>query len=195
VLVRDPETFDIGGVRFLARLFLWIVPTVLFAAWSQPKSVVDYLRLRRNVWRGVLWGLTAAVVHPVIEAVYRLGWGGGVLTPLTWSDWANAALGAPLAEELLFRGIVLQRFAGTQPAGLRRNTFAVAASAILFALIHLPYWWLSGTPAGWDLAAAEVRMFIYGVVFGILFLASGSLWSPLVYHWANNILNIAIKPP
>jgi membrane protease YdiL (CAAX protease family) len=193
VLVHDPQTFGGGSARLLARLCLWIVPTVLFAAWSQPAPVVDFLRLRGNVCKGVLWGLAAAVVHPVVEAVYGLGWAAGTLTPLDWSDWANAALGAPLAEELLFRGVVLQRFAGAQPAGLPRNALAVAASAVLFSLIHLPYWWLSGTDAGWGLAAAEARIFCYGVVCAIVFLASGSLWSPLIYHWVNNILNLAVK--
>jgi membrane protease YdiL (CAAX protease family) len=188
VLFRDPQTFGSGGMRCLARLLLWIIPTLLYVRWSQPEPVLTYLRLRSNVGKGVLWGLAAATLHPVAEAVYRLGWGSARLTPPDWAAWGNAILGAPLAEELLFRGVVLQRFAARG-----RWLLALAGSAVLFSLIHLPYWWLSGEPPGGNLLVAEIKMGLYGVAFGVVFLASGSLWAPLIYHWVNNFLNTAIN--
>jgi membrane protease YdiL (CAAX protease family) len=189
VLTQDPQTFGPGGVRFLARLLLWIVPTLLYVAWSDPRPMAVSLRLRSNAGKGVLWGLAAATLHPVALAVYRLCRGSAALTiPGGLADWLNPILGAPLAEELLFRGVVLQRLAA-RPG----RFWAVAGSAVLFSLAHLPYWWLAGEPGGFDLLMAEAKMVLYGVAFGVVFLASGSLWAPLVYHWANNFLGVAVK--
>jgi membrane protease YdiL (CAAX protease family) len=187
VLVQDPQTYGSGAIRLLARLLLWIVPTLLFVRWSQPRPVLDYLHLRSGVKRGVLWGLAAAIVHPLAEAVYRLASGSASFALPDWSEWANPILGAPLAEELLFRGVVLQRFAQRQ-----RLSLAVVASAILFSLIHLPYWWLAGQFGGSDLVLNEAKMVVYGIAFAAVFLASGSLWAPLIYHWVNNFLSVAV---
>jgi membrane protease YdiL (CAAX protease family) len=188
VLYRAPETFMDGRIRGLARLLLWIVPTLIYVAWSEKGAVITYLRLWPHAGKGVLWGLAAAILHPVAEAVYRLYRGSATLVLPGEADWLNPILGAPLAEELLFRGVVLQRLA--EALG---RPWAVVASAVLFSLIHLPAWWLSGDRAAWDLLAAEGMMVVYGVVFAVVFLASGSLWAPLIYHWANNLLNTAVK--
>ena len=71
---------------------------------------------------------------------------------------------------------------------------AVLASALLFASIHLPYWWMAGEKTGADLALNLASMFGYGVLFAGLFQWSGSLWAPLVCHGLNNLLMASLKP-
>jgi uncharacterized protein len=77
------------------------------------------------------------------------------------------AVGAPIMEEILFRGILLQRWAfkwGT--------TTGVVASSALFAMLHQEW----------------VGHFLFGVALSLLYLRTRSLWLPMVAHAANNFV-------
>jgi len=82
---------------------------------------------------------------------------------------ALVSLAAGFGEELLFRGLVqagLSRLIGSS-AG---PWIALAAASLLFGVCH----WLNATYA----AAAALA----GCYFGLIFWASGSLWTPIVAH-------------
>jgi membrane protease YdiL (CAAX protease family) len=87
---------------------------------------------------------------------------------------AVASIG-PLVEELLFRGVLLS-------ALLRRlrTAWAVLASAVLFALVHLPelHWLWYALP----------NLALLGVALAWLRLRSGSLWPAVIAHACNNLL-------
>lgn len=82
---------------------------------------------------------------------------------------ALISLAAGFGEELLFRGLVqagLSRLIG-DPLG---PWIALLVASLVFGVCH----WLSATYA----AAAALA----GGYFGLIFLASGSLWTPIVAH-------------
>jgi membrane protease YdiL (CAAX protease family) len=75
---------------------------------------------------------------------------------------------APLAEELLFRGLLLSGFArnyGSRPA--------ILYSALFFAAIHLNPYQFAG-------------VFAAGLLLGWLRIATGSVWPGVIGHFANN---------
>jgi len=77
-----------------------------------------------------------------------------------------AVIAAPLAEELLFRGMILtmlQRLSGSAWIG-------VLGSAAIFALFHL------SNPD------AVPPLFIFGLALGVAFARSGSLAVPIIMH-------------
>ena len=76
-------------------------------------------------------------------------------------------IGAPVVEELLFRGIILQRFAhkwGTATA--------VVASSMLFAVLH----------AEW------AGHFVTGAALALIYIRTRSLWMGMITHGAYNAL-------
>lgn len=79
---------------------------------------------------------------------------------------------APLAEEILFRGVLFAGF-------LQRMPLLPAAllSALLFALPHLP----SGV-------MILPLVFVAGFILALLFWKTESLWPPILLHAANNAL-------
>lgn len=82
---------------------------------------------------------------------------------------AAIAIGAPLGEELLFRW-------GIQGHLLRRGCsvpLSIVLSALLFGLAHI-------NPAQVFFA------FIMGILLGLLYWRSGSLWLPILLHALNN---------
>lgn len=114
--------------------------------------------------------------HAVPQDVKELGGDAGLLFrgALTL---AVVSIG-PAVEELLFRGALLS-------ALLRRlrAAWAVPASAVLFALVHLPdlHWLWYALP----------NLTLLGVALAWLRLRSGSLWPAVIAHGCNNLLAMA----
>jgi hypothetical protein len=99
------------------------------------------------------WGLATANMQPVV----------------TMSAWVMqflvAAVLAPIVEETLFRGLLLQRWATKW--GTRR---AVIVSSALFAVGHVEL----------------LGHFVFGLVMCALYLRTRSLWVPIATHALNN---------
>lgn len=85
--------------------------------------------------------------------------------------WAGIALGAPLFEELFFRGFL---YAGLAPSRLGARG-AIVLVALLWALIHIQYDWYG-----------IATIFVIGVLLGVARARTGSLVVPLLLHVAGN---------
>jgi hypothetical protein len=73
----------------------------------------------------------------------------------------------PLVEEITFRGVLLERFAVKWRVGV-----AVIVSAVFFGILH----------------ADPVGAGMFGVVTGLLYLRTGSLWPGIIIHFVNNLV-------
>ncbi len=83
------------------------------------------------------------------------------------------ALLAALGEELLFRGVVLQLFY----EGLKNSHLAVFISAILFSALHLQFY-------------GFLPRTVLGILFGYIFIWTGSLWIPIILHFLFNGITV-----
>ncbi|WP_346292959.1 type II CAAX endopeptidase family protein [Sphaerothrix gracilis] len=84
----------------------------------------------------------------------------------------NVVMVAPIAEEFIFRGVLLHRW------GTKWNTpAAVVVSSLLFGILH----------------TNVVGLFVFGLVMALLYLRTRSLWAPIFCHMLNNILAIALE--
>jgi uncharacterized protein len=84
------------------------------------------------------------------------------------------AILGPIAEELLFRGVILQGF--LRNYGARK---AILASAALFALYHLNPWQMP-------------LALVLGVLFGVWRVGTGSLWPSIVGHALTNSVPVMV---
>lgn len=128
---------------------------------------------------GSTWVLHTALANHVPELVERRLQSVEVLTP---PDVPHATLFnavevvalvflVPFAEELFFRGFLLNRWGRGWTVGT-----AVLASAALFALLHVDV----------------VGKLFFGIVLSILYLETGSLVVPVVVHALNNALAVGV---
>jgi membrane protease YdiL (CAAX protease family) len=110
-------------------------------------------------------------------------WTLGALRPLRSIQLAEPALAWSVAalflntvtQEALTRSYVFQTIQ------THANTlWAIAASSVLFAAYH------AGTFNGSWLA--PINVFLAGVLFAVVYLASGNLWAPIGLHFAWNVL-------
>jgi membrane protease YdiL (CAAX protease family) len=127
---------------------------------------------------------SAARIRPWIVLTIGLGAVGaaalaaGRPAAVPFSAWAlPLAVLAAIAEEALFRRVAYGLF---QPAGA---AVAVAATAVLFALIHLPLYGPTALPV--DLGA--------GLLFGWQRYASGTWTVPATTHVAANLLAVILR--
>lgn len=82
-----------------------------------------------------------------------------------------------IAEEYVFRGYLTQAFGGLTAHLWASRVLAVAVPAILFALAH-----------GAQDFAVFVDRLAFGIVAGILVIATGGLEAAIAYHILNNVL-------
>ena len=83
-----------------------------------------------------------------------------------------------IGEELLFRGYLQQSFS----KWLSNPHAAIIVTAVLFSAIHLHF-------------QGFFPRFILGVLLGYLFYWSGSLWLPIIAHFANNTKAVIFSYP
>lgn len=74
-----------------------------------------------------------------------------------------------IGEELLFRGILIREFDNW----FKNPHIAVLLSALLFSALHIQFY-------------GFLPRFALGLIFGYLFIWSGSLWIPMLAHLVNN---------
>ncbi len=96
-----------------------------------------------------------------------------------WLAWLMVVVVAPLAEELLFRHVLLRRFAA---AG--RGLLGLAVTSLLFAALHEV---TPGVPS-WPAWAAAVALYVaMGAGFGAVYLWTRRFGAAVVAHAACNL--------
>ena len=89
-------------------------------------------------------------------------------------SFINVVIAAPLLEEILFRGVILE--------GLLKNyspAKAIIWSAVIFAISHLNPWQSTG-------------VFFLGLLLGWVYYKSNSIIPGIVMHFANNLFGYII---
>ncbi len=92
---------------------------------------------------------------------------------------------APIAEELIFRGLLWSLIEKIWPDG-RWNLSALLATSLLFGVEHLGYWAQSYWPLPAQAFAHAAEMIAAGIAFGLLRRASRSLAAPTAVHFLAN---------
>ncbi len=177
-----PEPFANVYLRGLVRIGILLVPAYLFLRKSGTPWLEGWY-LRVNWQRGVIVGLVVSALFLSFtyfaqsreaELVWQL--------PVKADTWFNWIIGSPFAEEAWFRAVLFGEL--DRKYGL---TYALLGSSLMFGLLHLPTWiFLDGMSASL-IAQSFGNIVLYGLVFALLFRATGSLWASLVPHWLNNL--------
>jgi membrane protease YdiL (CAAX protease family) len=146
--------FDVFPVKFFNPLIIIPIISFLWAAHHLleiPSALLDkYLPAPAWFWE---------MFNKIFEGDF--GW---------WGAFMKVAVVAPIVEELIFRGLILN--------GFRRNYNAVTAvfmSALLFALFHLNPWQFPAT-------------FVLGLLLGWIMLRTNNILLAILGHSINNFL-------
>ncbi|HEY8585368.1 MAG TPA: type II CAAX endopeptidase family protein [Rhodanobacter sp.] len=181
-----------------AVLVLWLVHRRWPVLWSMARPPGFGFTAPRQPWF-LLLALVIGLATPMLGSLLTQWLAGGQTVSQDIDRLGNHApmdmrlslvlvvvCVGPLVEELLFRGLLLS-------AMLKHwnTTVAVAASSLVFALVHLP-----GLQYQWF---AVPNLLLLAVLLAALRLRSGSIWPGVVAHASNNLVAVAtwfvaIKP-
>ncbi len=184
-----------GGVGSLAERMSSGPMSLLSYALSMGLTIVGvliYKKLRRGEGRAfrlslrgfnpmlILWGfvlvlITGIVIEPVLnlfpesflKLVDQMGAKGG------WSILMLVIL-APVMEEMLFRGILLEAVRSKYSSGR-----AIVVSALMFGVIHF-------------IPQQVVNAFVIGLILGYIYVRTDSLWPVIIIHALNNAMAYVI---
>jgi membrane protease YdiL (CAAX protease family) len=167
----------IFGVGFIA----------LFAMIRKGVGIAEYLGLRRITAKQVLvaLGLTVAFIFLADLAGIFVDTSAyneftiNIYNTSVWPAllWAALIIFAPIFEEAFFRGFLFEGFRQSRlgPIG------AVLLTAFAWALLHIQY----------DFYGIAT-IFVMGILFGIVRIKTGSLWSTIIMHAFNNMVSLVM---
>jgi membrane protease YdiL (CAAX protease family) len=192
---------DLLSVGIQALVFIGVVNLMVVStgalSWSDMGLRIPFRRALDALVGGAILagpvvfvsGIVAAIAVPLIGAtppdpLPPTGTASGLALHLV-----AAAVIAPVAEEVLFRGAILTAWART--GGARR---AIIQTAILFAAAHiLPIGGETfGQAAGVATVAAVARIPV-ALALGWVYVRTGTLWAPIGLHATFNAILILIS--
>ena len=155
--------------------------TWAFRAWLDKAPLRDLGFARGAFGKEVMWGLLLglAAMVAVLGAYLTLGWASIRMTTEAVGAWgvlvlmALALLPAAAAEEIIFRGYVLQTLMAWRGWGL-----GLVVSSLSFGLAHFL------NPDFGVLAFLNIAL--AGVAFGLMYRVTRRLWLPMAGHFMWN---------
>jgi uncharacterized protein len=175
-------------MQIVLRLGTWTLPVIINLIHSR-QNIFACLKLRQNVVRGIIWGLVAGSILIALNLIGTQLLKGHVHVNLLIGQglWWKGVILVGFSEEVVFRGFLLQEFA-------KRTSFWMAnlAQATLFLIIHCAGWILLGQFSIPGVFRPGGYVFLFGLLLGVVWKKSGSLWSCIVLHSINNLCSFAI---
>ena len=168
----------------LVKSLIWIVPAWIYIKLYLHSIPISFLKMNVNVKNWLLCGIFLSLLlgaFLILEA-YLFNEVSFHFS-LSFDDYLNTLLMAGLAEEIVFRGLILQELD-------KRMTFLKAnlITALLFLVIHYPIWIYNDIIFQ---SGSHIYVFIIGLLFGFVYKKTGSLWSVIILHaFHNYILSI-----
>jgi len=199
----EKQTILLKFFQLINQLGVFVLPALAFA-YLYNRKPVEYLHLDKRIpWRHLL--LSIILIFVSMPAINRMVvWNEQMDLPdffnglETWMKNSETqtkqltdaflnvtsfigllgnlliiAFLAAIGEELLFRGVILKLLMKS----MKNIHLAVLISAILFSGLHMQFY-------------GFLPRAILGILFGYVFIWSGSLWLPMVLHFIFNGISV-----
>lgn len=168
-------------IEATVKSVVWIVPSWLYIKYTLHTSAISYLKMNVNVKKGLIWGIILSLLlgFGLISEAYIFN-DASIQFSLSFDDYLNTFIMAGLAEEIVFRGLILQEIN-------KRLVFwkANVITSLLFLVIHYPIWIHDDIIFHFG---SHIYVFFIGLLFGFVFKRTGSLWSVILLHAFHNFV-------
>lgn len=179
-LTERMSSGPMSALSYALSMMLTIVGVLIYRKLRRGKGKMFRLSMRGFNPMLILWGfvlvlITGIVIEPVLnlfpesflDLLNQMGANGG------WSVLMLAIL-APVMEEVLFRGILLESVREKYSSGR-----AIVVSALMFGVIHV-------------IPQQVVNAFVIGLILGFIYVRTDSLWPVIIIHALNNAMAYVI---
>lgn len=177
----------ITSVSVCASAIFGVGLIMLFAGIRKGVSIAEYLGLKRITAKQILGALCLMVVFMFladfagifVDSSASNEFMLNIYNTSVWPAllWVSLIIFAPIFEEAFFRGFLFEGFRQSRlgPVG------AIGLTALAWASLHLQYG-----------IYEIVLIFLMGVLFGIIRIKTGSLWSTIIMHAFINMVSLIL---
>jgi membrane protease YdiL (CAAX protease family) len=174
------------------KLLLWTIPVFLFVIFVEKSNPLTELKLNRKpakknllcaaIVSAVFFAIIIAFEYIVNERFLDLN-----LTLIEILKLLGSVSVSPVFEEILFRGLILEKLSKMTSFGK-----ANMITSVLFVAVHYPNWlWVNGFRQ-WILVVS-VSIFILSLLLGWLVKKTDSLYPSIIVHIINNFISLLLK--
>lgn len=194
VLYSIDTSIEWEGLRKLyaetLRFALWVAPVFIYLKLVDKVNPFEYLKLSTPIRaRAIIESAVFIILYIVIGWALRdMAEGKPVLAmrEINTPEALKVLLyttGAPVAEEIFFRGFVLRKLWD------RMNFWpANFVTSLLFIAIHWPYWlYTRGLQV--SIIADSATIYLFSLFMGFLVKRTNSLWPAIFGHLVNNYVS------
>ncbi|MEG6585253.1 CPBP family intramembrane glutamic endopeptidase [Dendrosporobacter sp. 1207_IL3150] len=164
-----------------------ILPVYMYIRYVDNRKVVEFLKLDKSrLISGYLWGsVLSAILITIIAAKIHFQGEGTFYYQWELKDILSIVVIASIVEEVFFRGFLMQKL-------MESTSFNIAniLVTIFFVLIHFPSW-IADNLAISDIANGLIYLTGFSWLLGYIFKCSQSLWTPIIMHATNNLINLS----
>ena len=166
--------------RSMVRIGAVLIPGLLFI--SKRESYREINSHRRGIIIGLIISL-ALVLSSSLVQIWHMGM--PYRLPRGLAIWLNWIIIPPVAEEILFRGVVFQEFK-------KHNHWVWAAllSSLLFVGLHIPTLVLIDQKSSVEIIKYCLHLLMLSLLLTYAVHKSKSLWASILPHWTNNLISM-----
>lgn len=174
----------------LDKLLLMTLPAYFYLDYYEKVNIVKFLKLDSNILAGIKYVILsiAFLIILSLNTQYQLLNYIKFNPFLSISIWIDAIILAAFMDEVIFRGIVLQKL--TNVMIFRK---ANVLSSLIFVFIHFPKWFSLGYFSHYTVIGSINFIFVFGLLMGYIFKKSNSLWPCIFIHLTNNFISYALN--
>ncbi|HEY9060332.1 MAG TPA: type II CAAX endopeptidase family protein [Pseudobacteroides sp.] len=165
----------------LIKVFIWAVPVFMYIIYIDGNKPLSYLKLNSRALMGIVWGLVigGALIGINLGKMFLYG-KSSLNMDFDLDKIINVVLVTCLTEEIVFRGFLLNKI-----EEFIEFWGANILVAILFVTIHFPIWIIN---EGGITIMKVIPVMALGILFGYAYKKTGSLWTSIIIHGANNFM-------
>ncbi len=182
LLTNLPNNWNQYIYGYISRL-IWTMPFLLLIVTGRQKGAISSKEIFgfQFHWKSFLTVFALSTIYVLCRMFFIHG-GWWINPNIFFLQELSRFLVVGFVEELIYRGFglnMLSNFSSGKTANI--------VSSLFFAAVHIPayfiHWYCDGIFLLTEMAAQVMTAFIWGLIFGVVFKKSKSIWSSAIIHF------------
>lgn len=182
LMTNLPNNWNQYIYGYISRM-IWAMPYLLLIVTGRQKGVISSKEVFRFSfhWKSFLTVFVLSTIY-VLCGMFFIHGGYWINPNIILLQELSKFLVVGFAEELVYRGFglnMLSNFLNERAANI--------VSCLFFAAVHIPayfiHWYRDGILQLTDMIIQVITAFIWGLIFGVVFKKSKSIWSSAIIHF------------
>ena len=168
----------------IIKFVFWIILVFVYSKVIYKENIFEKICFKNNK-KGIVYAFIFGFFLLVINLAYNY------LSKVTLFDFnvsvrgfISAVVFAPIIEELVFRGFILEKLKISIPF-----FWANLITSVLFMLVHFPGWLIWGEGVSLE---TSISILLVSFIWGYMYKKSGSFLSPVLGHAINNLISMVV---